>query len=74
MAQKDSGDWLKINDDVIMSSTILHDLSERVSGLKSFRFALPLAADFNMRKNSRDFEKRVRHHLTSKGASIEKSK
>ena len=45
MAQKDSGDWLKINDDVIMSSTILHDLSERVSGLKSFRFALPVAAD-----------------------------
>ena len=45
MAQKDSRDWLKINDDVIMSSTILHDLGERVSGLKFFRFALPLAAD-----------------------------
>ena len=40
MAQKDRRDWLKINDDVIMSSTILHDLDERVSGLKSFRFAL----------------------------------
>lgn len=44
MAQKDRRDWLKINDDVIMSSTILHDLDERVSGLKSFRFAL-LAGD-----------------------------
>ena len=44
MAQKDRRDWFKINDDVIMSSTILHDLDERVSGLKSFRFAL-LAGD-----------------------------
>lgn len=46
MAQKDRRDWLKINDDVIMSSTILHDLDERVSGLKSFRFAL-LAGDLH---------------------------
>ena len=44
MAQQDRRDWLKINDDVIMSSTILHDLDERASGLKSFRFAL-LAGD-----------------------------
>ena len=44
MAQQDRRDWLKINDDVIMLSTILHDLDERVSGLKSFRFAL-LAGD-----------------------------
>lgn len=40
MAQQDRRDWLTINDDVIMSSAILHDLDERISGLKSFRFAL----------------------------------